>query len=146
MKLLGDGYTNECATMGIAMLKIAIYDGDFFGDMTELTHVCELEGSIEAHDSPPFNTLEETLCVLEMNKEGYTIPRLIGPCFTVFIGRVSNATLTPLVRLDGYAHNGWASAHVRGASAGWTTEPVYYTPEDDAVTILRRILTGPRTP
>ena len=128
------------------MLKIAIYDGDFFGDMTELTHVCDLEGSVEARDSPPLDALEETLCVLEMRGELYAIPRLIGPCFTVFIGRVSNATLTPLVRLDGYAYDGSASAHVKGTSAGWTTEPVYYTPEDDAVAILRRILTGLRAP
>lgn len=124
------------------MLKISMYDGDFFGRMEELTLICEIEGSVELYDGPSFDTLEETLRVLEICGDRYTVPQLIGRCFTVFVGRVSDAVVTPLARLDGYAHNGEATATVMSETSSWNTERVKYAPDDDAVEIVRKILTG----
>ena len=126
------------------MLKIAIYDGDFFGRMEELTLICVIEGGVEVHDRPSFDTLEETLRVLEICEDRYAVPQLIGPCFTVFVGRMSDAVVTPLARLDGYAHNGEATATVMSETPNWTTDPVRYDPNDDAVEIVRKILAGQR--
>ncbi|MGF6288719.1 hypothetical protein [Paraburkholderia youngii] len=126
------------------MLKIAIYDGDFCGRMEELTLLCDVEGDVETHDRRPFDTLEETLRALEICGDQYTVHRLAGPCFTVFIGRMRDADVIPLVRLDGHAHNGDARAYVVGIAPGWTTEPVYYCPDDGAVEIVRKILAGQR--
>ena len=125
------------------MLKIAIYDGEAAVADT-LVHLCDLEGSAEAYDRPSFSVLEEALRVLEICEDRYSTPRLGGRCFTVAIGRKDGDEVTPLLRLDGYAHNGYASAHVIGQSPGWTTDPVRYDPDDDAVEIVRKILAGQR--
>lgn len=121
------------------MLKIAIYDGEM-PDPETLVHLCDIEGSAEPYDRPPFSVLEEVLRVLEMCEERYSAPRLSGCCFTVAIGRKDGAEVTPLLRLDGYAHNGYGSVHVIGVTPSWTTEPVRYDPDDDAVEIVRKIL------
>ncbi|MEX3639598.1 hypothetical protein [Paraburkholderia sp. BR14320] len=117
-------------------------DGDFCGRMEELTHLCDIEGNAEAHDRRPSDPLKESLRVLDISGDKYTIPRLAGTCFTVFIGRMRDANVTPLVRLDVDAHNGQACAYVVGIAPGWTTEPVYYCPDDDVVEIVRKILAG----
>ncbi|WP_233799804.1 hypothetical protein [Paraburkholderia sp. HP33-1] len=122
------------------MLKIAIYDGDFFGDMSELAHVCDFEGSVTPDDRPPFMPLEETLRMLAMYAKRYSVPRLLGPCFTVFIQRITGAEAITVVRLDGYARDGQVSAHVIGLPPDWTTEPVRYEPDDDAVEVVRKLL------
>ncbi|MBB5427483.1 hypothetical protein HDG40_005662 [Paraburkholderia sp. JPY158] len=121
------------------MLKISIFDGEAAAPDT-LIHLCDIDGSDVPNDQPPFSVLEETLRVLEMCRERCIVPRLGGRCFTVAIGRKAGSKVTPLVRLDGYAHQGWASAHVIGRPPSWSTEPVYYSPDDDAVEIVRKLL------
>lgn len=122
------------------MLTISIYDGEYAGDRDALTHVCDIEGSVEPHDRPPFTVLEEALRVLEMCEERYSMPPLSGTGFTVFIGRKTATGVTPLARLDGYARQGYASARVVGPGLRWDTERVYFAPGDDAVTIVRKLL------
>ncbi|MEX3926711.1 hypothetical protein AB4Y36_22140 [Paraburkholderia sp. BR10936] len=123
------------------MLQITIFDGEA-AEPDTLVHLCDIEGYVEAYDRPHFSTLEEALRVLQMCEERYSTPRLRGRCFTVAIGRKEGPEVTPLVRLDGYAHNGWASAHVIGTAPSWSTEPVTYAPDNDAVEIVRKILAG----
>lgn len=124
------------------MLTISIYDGEFYGDMQELTHLCDVEGSAEPYDRPPFSVLEEALRVLEMCEERYSTPPLTGTGFTVFVCSKHGVEVTPLLRLDGYARNGWASAGVVGQAPSWNTEPAEYVVDDDVVTIVRKLLSG----
>ncbi|MBB5427489.1 hypothetical protein HDG40_005668 [Paraburkholderia sp. JPY158] len=119
------------------MLTIAIYDGEYYGDMRQLTHLCDVEGQVE-HDH--FYALVETLRVLQLCTKERDIPRLTGDCFTVFVGRKSGAELIPLARMDVLAHNGRASASVVDGGPRWDTEPAHYAPGDDAVEIVRKIL------
>ncbi|WP_063533650.1 hypothetical protein [Burkholderia sp. MSMB1589WGS] len=122
------------------MLTISIYDGEYDGDVNALTHLCDIEGSAVPDDRPPFSVLGETLRVLELCEERYSTPPLSGTSFTAFIGRKDGRDVTPLVRLDGYVRDGCASATVVGPGSRWDTEPVYCTPGDDAVAIVRKLL------
>lgn len=116
-------------------LHIAFYDGEAGADA--LTHLCDVEGDVE-HE--PFNTLPEALRVLTLCTKRPDMPRA-GRCFTVFIAH-RRPVLTPLLRLDVYAHNGSASAGVTGPGPRWDTEPVNYGPDDDMVEIVRKVLAG----
>ncbi|ASV96817.1 hypothetical protein [Paraburkholderia aromaticivorans] len=124
------------------MLRISIFDGDFHGTMEELTHVCDIEGCVIPDDRPPFSLLEESLRVLEMCVERYTVPRPRGPCFTVFIGRMNGTEMTIVVRLDIFARDGLVRAGVEGILPGWDAEPTHYLPDDDVVTIVRKLIAG----
>ena len=126
------------------MLTISIYDGEYAGNRDALTHVCDIEGSVEPHDRPPFSDLEEARRVLEMCEERYSTPPLSGTGFTVFIGRKTATGVTPLARLDGYAGQGYASARVVGPGSCWDAERVYCAPDEDAVTIVRKMLVQSR--
>ncbi len=123
------------------MLKISIFAGDYFGDLGELTRLLDIEGSVTPDDRLPFEAPEEALRLLEMCSEKYATPHLSQRCFTVFIGREIEFKVTPLLRLDGYAHNGRASASVVGIPPICYTEPVTYSPDEDVVEIVRKILT-----
>ncbi|SDD96524.1 hypothetical protein [Paraburkholderia lycopersici] len=123
------------------MLTITIYDGEIVAP-DSLVHLCDVEGSAEAYDRPPFTALEEALRVLEMCSDRYSTPHLSGTGFTVFIGNKEGLEVTPLVRLDGYAHNGYASAGIVGAGPRFDTVPAKYAPDDDVVEIVRKILAG----
>ena len=122
------------------MLTISIFDGEYAGDLDALTHVCDIEGSVEPHDRPPFSVQEEVLRVLDICEERYSTHPLSGPNFTVFIGRQNGLGVTPLLRLDGYVRNGCASARVVGAGPHSDTESVDCAPGDDAVAIVRKLL------
>lgn len=124
-------------------LRIALYDGDFNGDMTSLVHICDIEGSLVPDGRPPYGLLEEALRVLEICAEKHATPRPRGDCITVFIGRKANAAVCPCARLDVFAHNGEASASVMSrGSPRWDTQPVRYAPDDNVVAIVRKILEG----
>ena len=118
------------------MLTISIYDGD----VSALAHLCDIEGSVVPDDRPPFSVLEEALRVLEMCEERYSTLPLSGTGFTVFIGRKKGLEVTPLLRLDGYVRNEFASARVVGAGPHSDTESVDCAPGDDAVAIVRKLL------
>lgn len=118
------------------MLTISIYDGD----VSALAHLCDIEGSVVPDDRPPFSVLEEALRVLEMCEERYSTLPLSGTGFTVFIGRKKGLEVTPLLRLDGYVRNEFASARVVGPESCWDTERVHCAPDEDAVTIVRKML------
>lgn len=123
------------------MLTISIYDGEYDGDVSTLTHLCDIEGSVVPDGRPPFSVLEEALRVLEMCEERYSTPPLSGTAFTVFIGRKAARGVTPLARLDGYARHGYASARVvAGPGPRWDTARVPCAPGDDAVAIVRKLL------
>ncbi|CAJ6208696.1 Uncharacterised protein [Burkholderia pseudomallei] len=122
------------------MLTISIYDGEYDGDVSALAHLCDIEGAVVPDDRPPFSVLEEALRVLEMCEERYSTPPLSGTGFTVFIGRKTATGVAPLARLDGYARQGYASARVVGPGSCWDTERVYCAPDEDAVTIVRKML------
>lgn len=123
------------------MLQITIFDGEA-AEPNTLVHLCDIEGSSEPYDRPPFSVLEEALRVLQMCEERYSTPRLSGTGFTVFIGSKKGLEVTPLVRLDGYARNGYASAGIVGLGPRFDTVPAKYTPDDDVVEIVRKILAG----
>jgi hypothetical protein len=123
------------------MLKITFYDGEYDGDLTALVPICEIDGSVVPEDRSPYTTLEETLRLLEMCADKYSVPRPLDKCFTVLIGRKANTKVESLARLDVHACNGRASANVRCKGApDCKTEPVPYEPEDDAVAIVLKVL------
>jgi hypothetical protein len=130
----------------VRTLKISVFDGEYFGSLQELTHLCDIEGSVTAYDTERCDVLSEALRVLEMSEERHTAPRL-DRCFTVFIGREVAGDMTTLVRLDGFADNGEASASVLSRSyPRWDTVHVMYTPDDDAVEIVRKLIAGQFAP
>lgn len=120
------------------MLKISIFDGEVAAPYT-LVHLCDIEG---ISDDCPQSVLAAALKALESSSPHHAVPHFRGRCFTVTVGHKGALRTTPLVRLDGFAHNGQASAHVISDEPSWCTESVYYAPEDDAVTIVRKILAG----
>ncbi|WP_018436877.1 hypothetical protein [Paraburkholderia atlantica] len=121
------------------MLTISIYDGEYDGDLSALAHMCDVDGPVECDLC---NALVEALRVLKLCTKPHDVPRLTGAAFTVFVGRKSGEEVVPLARMDVLAHNGTASASVSDAGPRWDTEPAYYAPGDDAVEIVRKILTG----
>jgi hypothetical protein len=123
-------------------MLIEMYDGQFFGEMSSLTELCVVEGSVTPYDREPLSTLEEAWRLLEMCTKKYATPPPQGVCFTVFIGRKDrdDAAVEPLIRLDVSAHNGEATACVMSRTPSWHTERVRYQPEDSAVAIVSRIL------
>jgi hypothetical protein len=126
------------------LLTITFFDGEYMGDDALLTYICEVEGSVVPDSRPPFTLLQETMKVLEICADRYSAVRPSGDCFTVIIGRKAAGTEgDPLVRLDGYACNGYASASVLSSHAPCSDmEPVRYLPDDDVVTIAYKILKG----
>ncbi|MBC8750180.1 hypothetical protein OKW43_005805 [Paraburkholderia sp. WC7.3g] len=98
--------------MKLPMLEISFYDGEYIGDAALLTKLCEIEGSVVPDGLPPYSELEETLRALEMCAERYSTPHPVSECFTVFIGRGTDAKVKPLMRLDVMAREGCASASV----------------------------------
>lgn len=126
------------------LLEISVYDGEFAGDVTSLTQLCVIEGSVTPHDREPYSPLEETRRLLELGSAKYVTPAPSGACFTVLIDSkdVEDAEAEPLIRLDVYAHNGEAHARVISRLPPWDTEGVRYDPEDSAVTIALNVLRG----
>jgi hypothetical protein len=123
------------------ILTIAFYDGEYDGDMAPLVLICEIEGSAVPDGRPPYSPLEEALKLLEVCADRYSTPRPSCDCFTVFIGRKTGIAIRPLARLDVYARNGYASASVLSADSPRTdTESIRYSLDDDALTIMRKIL------
>jgi hypothetical protein len=122
------------------ILTIAFYDGEYDGDMAPLVLICEIEGSAVPDGRPPYSPLEEALKVLELCADRDSTPRP-SDCFTVFIGRKTGTAIRPLARLDVYARNGYASASVLSTDSPRTdTESIRYSLDDDALTIVRKIL------
>ncbi|WP_321927892.1 hypothetical protein [Paraburkholderia guartelaensis] len=120
---------------------ILIYDGEFFAGEAPLPLLCEIEGSVTPYDREPFGVLEEAEKILEMCGERYTVGRPSGDCLTVVVARKHKNDVMPVVRLDIHARNGMARASIQTYDfPRWDSEPVYYAPEDDAVTILRKII------
>jgi hypothetical protein len=123
-------------------LVLDFYDGEYDGDRSALTHLCSIEGSVVPHGQHQFDTLEEASKLLELCADRYGSRRPCDSCFAVFIGRKSGDAVEPLARLDVYARDGHASASVVGFGPRWDTEPVVYVPDDDVVTMVRKILEG----
>ncbi|WP_321854671.1 hypothetical protein [Paraburkholderia tropica] len=123
-------------------LEISLYDGEFVGDVTLLTQICVIEGSVTPYDAESFPPLEETSRLLEMCAEKYATPPPNGDYFTVFISRksIDDADFELLMRLDVYAHNGEATACVVSRRPEWNTERVRYQPDDSALTIVFNVL------
>lgn len=125
------------------MLTIAIFDGEYDGDLSALTHLCDIAGSVVPDGCPAYPPLEEALQLLEMCADKYSTPGPSGDCLTGFIGRKIGDKVNLLARLDVFAHNGEAHASVPcHSSPRWDTEQVRYLPDDDVVTIVRKILKG----
>ena len=123
------------------MLAIAFYAGEYTGDASALTYLCDIEGSVTPGGRPPFTALEETLRVLAMCAERYSTPSLAEPALTVFIGSKKRGRTTPLARLDVLLHDGLARASiVRDDAPRVSTEPVPVDSDDDVATVVRKIL------
>lgn len=114
------------------MLVMTFYAGEYSGDMSVLTHLCDLEGSSTPGGRPPFTTLKEALRVLEMCTERYSTPALAKPALTVFIGRKKRGRTTLLARLDVLPQDGLARASiVRDDAQSVTVRPVAVDRDDD---------------
>ncbi|WP_321910286.1 hypothetical protein [Paraburkholderia sp. J11-2] len=123
------------------MLKISIFDGEFVPGEAPLPLLCEIDGSVAPYDKEPYGPLEEAEKVLELCGERYTVGRPSGNGMTVVVGRKFESNEMPVVRLDIHARNGIARASIQTYDyPRWDAEPTYYAPEDDAVTILRKII------
>jgi hypothetical protein len=123
------------------ILTIAFYDGEYDGDMAPLVLICEIEGSVVPHDRARFPILKEVSKLLEMSADKYSVPQPLSDCFTVFVGHKIGTAIRPLARLDVYARNGYARASVLSTDSPRTdTESIRYSLDDDALTIVRKIL------
>ncbi|MFM0146553.1 hypothetical protein [Paraburkholderia sp. RL18-085-BIA-A] len=123
------------------LLTIAMYNGEYDGNLDALKQLCVIEGNAVPDGRPPYSPLEEALKLLEVCADRYSTPRPSCDCFTVFIGRKTGIAIRPLARLDVYARNGYASASVLSADSPRTdTESIRYSLDDDALTIMRKIL------
>ncbi|SOE51106.1 hypothetical protein SAMN05446935_0364 [Burkholderia sp. YR290] len=90
------------------MLAITFYAGEYHGDMSALTHICDIDGDITSYGAEPITALEETHITLDMCTKRYDTPVLEGSALTVFIGRKVRGRTTPLVRLDVLLQDGHA--------------------------------------
>src|ERR1700676_1258600 len=115
------------------------YEGEYKGTVEALVHLCDIEGSAEPHDRPPFNTFEEACRVLDMCGERYSTPAQ-APALTVFIGRKTDAII-PLARLDIVVKDGQAYCNVmRDDTPRIDLEPVAVASDDDVVAVARKVL------
>ena len=122
-------------------LSITCYSGEYNGDISALTHVCDIDGSAAPEGRPPFTPLEEALRVLEMCTRRYRTPSLEGEAMTVFVGRKVRGRTTPLARLDVVVKDGQAHANVvRDDTARVAIKPVPVNSDDDVAPIVRKIL------
>ncbi|MEW9586952.1 hypothetical protein [Paraburkholderia sp. DGU8] len=127
---------------GVPDPTIAMYDVEYDGDLTTVTHFRHVENSALPYDRPLFSTLEEPLKVLEMCIEKWST-RCPSDCMTVFIGRsaCAGAEVDLLARLDVTAGNGLACVSVmRGDGPAVNMGPVRYSPDDDKAAIVFKIL------
>jgi hypothetical protein len=124
------------------LLAISVYDGEYAGDIALLAHICDIEGSVVPHGRPLFSLFEEALKMLELCAEKYSTPGLPSQCLTVFVGRKTSTGIQPLARLDVVARNGLAGASITSAAPRVDSEPVRYASDDDALTIVRKVLAG----
>ncbi|RQM50963.1 hypothetical protein EHZ19_02170 [Paraburkholderia bannensis] len=123
------------------MKIISIYDGEYFAGESPLPLLCEIEGSVTPYGREPFGILEEAEKVLEMCEERYGAARPSGDCMTVVVARKVGNDVMPVVRLDIHARNGTARASIQTYDfPSWNAEPTTYAPDDDAVTILRKVI------
>jgi hypothetical protein len=120
-------------------LRISLYDGECTGDMASLTQLCDIDGVVP-DERRASNVFAEALHVLDLYARKHSVSRLSGSSFTVLIVRKDGAVETPLVRLDGYARNGYASASITGQGPRWDTERASYSVDDDVLIIVRKIL------
>ena len=122
------------------LLVIEIFDGEYFGDESELTHICDVEGSVPPDGRPPFTVLEETARVLELCADKYSTPAPAGDALTVFIGRRTRGATATLARLDVQIEHGLAHASIVCSDRPREdAEPVPVSREDDVVTVARKI-------
>src|SRR5260370_16723248 len=123
------------------MLAIAFYAGEYTGDASALTYMCDIEGSVTPGGRPPFTALEETQRVLQMCTERYATPALEGSALTVFIGRKKRGRITPLARLDILLQDGYAQTSIHPINAPRAyAEPLPADTADTAPTIARTTL------
>lgn len=94
------------------MLAIALYAGEYHGDVTALTYLCDLYGASTPGSCPPFTALEEARRLLEMFTERYSTPTLAEPALTVFTGRNKRGRTMSLAQLDGLLQDGLARASI----------------------------------
>ena len=121
--------------------RIAFYDGAYSGDLADMVHLCDVEGSVVPDDRPPFALLEEVRRVLEMCAEKYAAPCASGDCFSVLIGRKTEAQLQHLARLDVVAQQGLVRASVMYADGSRTDiNGTVFEDDDDVVTTLLNVL------
>ncbi|SEB91997.1 hypothetical protein SAMN02787142_0564 [Burkholderia sp. WP9] len=92
----------------MTLLAMVFYAGEYCGDMSTLTHICDIDGDITRHGEEPITTLEEACITLEMCTKRYDTPVLEGSALTVFIGRKVRGLTTPLARLDVLLQGGYA--------------------------------------
>ena|SRR5690348_7469197 len=90
------------------MLTVTFYAGEYRGDMSALTHICDIDGDITSYGAEPITVLEETHIALDMCTKRYDTPVLEGSALTVFIGRKVRGLTTPLARLDVLLQDGYA--------------------------------------
>ncbi|MEI5997625.1 hypothetical protein H3V53_10535 [Paraburkholderia bengalensis] len=122
-------------------LTIFFYDGAYGGDLATMVHLCDVEGSVVPDDRPPFPLLEEVRRVLGMCAEKYAAPCASGDCFSVLIGRKTEAQLQHLARLDVVAQQGLARASVIYADGSRTDiNGAVFEGDDDVVTTLLNVL------
>jgi hypothetical protein len=125
---------------------MVFYAGEYRGDMSAMTYLCDIEGSAVPDGRPPFTTLEEARRVLEMCTKLYSTPTLPALALTVFIGRKKRGKTTPLARLDILLHDGYANTTIDAIDAPRVAmEPVAVDTDDDVATIVRKILAGTST-
>lgn len=122
-------------------LRIAFYDGAYGGDLAEMVHLCDVEGSVVPDDRPPFALLDEARRVLEMCAEKYAAPCASGDRFTVLVGRKSDADIQHLATFDVVAQQGHARASVMYADgSGTDINAAAFEDGDDVVTTFLNML------
>ncbi|WP_213779117.1 BPSL0761 family protein [Caballeronia sp. dw_276] len=123
------------------IITVAVYDGEFNGDLAPLVVICELEGSVLLRDGARFPHFKDVAKLLEMSADKCSVPQPLGDYFPVFVGHKIGSDVQPLARFDVFAHNGAAIASIVSADfPRIDTESVRYAVDDNVIGIACKVL------
>ena len=124
-------------------LRIEFYEGEHGAIPDESALMCVVEGYCFPYGRPLFELFEEAVRVLDLCRDKYAAPNMVGTFLTVRISRKWRETAnTLLARLDVRIANGMAEARIFGATLPQyeTNRSLVVDEDHHVVTIVADIL------